>query len=472
MDRIESQLDLDEVASKNQEMSLTAVVDLSLPASAELPVDPSPPLKVGAPRSLGFLVGALAGGNLASSALRMVGGLLQARFVAPSVLGLFNGIGLIQGYTRFLQMGILNGLNRELPYYFGKGDHQRVKELASAAQAWAIALGVTVALALNGVAAWYLAHGQWWIAAGWATNAVTVFIFFYGTMYLQATYRTAHDFARLSLVNVVQNAAAVALIVLIVLMNFYGMCLRAIISAIAGLAMLYYWRPICVRPAWNLRHLKHLLIIGLPIFGVGELYQFWQTLEGTLVLQQLGRHGMGLYAMVVVVSTTLEMLPMAVSQVLYPRMAEQYGRTGHLGGLLRMSISPMLATAAGMVPLIVAGWWLAEPLTRWLVPNYLEAVPAMQWSLLPPLAISAAPIHNVYNVVRRQDLYIVAIVLGMATYLGSLMWLARNGITLVAFPQAMLVGRSVFVVVGYAMFVPLLVRAKDAGRCERHAVDE
>lgn len=472
MDRIDSQDDLGELIAKNEEMSLTAAVDLSLPASAELPVDPSPPVKVGTPRSLGFLVGALAGGNLISSALRMVGGVLQARFVAPSVLGLFNGIGLIQGYTRFLQVGILNGLNRELPYYFGKGDHQRVKELASAAQAWAIVLGVTVAVSLNGVAVWYLIHGDWLPAAGWATNAITVFIFFYGGLYLQATYRTAHDFARLSFVNVVQNAAAVVLIVLIVLMNFYGMCLRAIISALAGLAMLHYWRPIPVRPAWNLRHLKHLLVIGLPIFGVGELYQFWQTLEGTLVLQQLGRHGMGLYAMVVVVFTTLEMLPMAVSQVLYPRMAEQYGRTGRLGGLFRMSILPMLATAAGMVPLIVAGWWLAEPLTRWLVPNYLEAVPAMQWSLLPPLAISVAPIHNVYNVARRQDLYIVAIVLGMASYVGTLMWLVRDGATLVAFPQAMLVGRSVFVAVGYVMFVPLLVRAKDPSGRERHAVDE
>ena len=69
--------------------------------------------------------------------LRMLGGILQGRCVPPAVLGLFNGLGLVVGYAPFLQIGISNGLNRELPYFVGKGDQQRVKELAAAAQAWA-----------------------------------------------------------------------------------------------------------------------------------------------------------------------------------------------------------------------------------------------------------------------------------------------------------------------------------------------
>ena len=128
---------------------------------------------------------ALAGGNIVSSILRMAGGVLQARFVVPDVLGLFSGIGLVQGYTRFLQLGILNGLNRELPYYYGKGDHQRVRALAAVALAWALMLGTVVAVALCGVAGWCWLRGDGWMAAGWLANAVLAFQFFYGTMYLQ-----------------------------------------------------------------------------------------------------------------------------------------------------------------------------------------------------------------------------------------------------------------------------------------------
>ncbi len=95
-------------------------------------------------------------------ALRLIGGVLLGRLVAPSTLGLFAGIGLALGYAPLLQLGILNGLNRELPYFVGKGDRERVKELAAAAQAWALLVGAAVFVALTGVAVWQLAEGDVW----------------------------------------------------------------------------------------------------------------------------------------------------------------------------------------------------------------------------------------------------------------------------------------------------------------------
>jgi O-antigen/teichoic acid export membrane protein len=401
--------------------------------------------------SVGFLIGTLAGGNLLSTVLRMAGGLIVARLVLPPVLGLFNGISLVLGYTRFLQLGIFNGLNRELPYYVGRGDRERVNELASAAQAWFIALGSLIGLALLAIAAWYEFAGRLESASGWATNAVMAMVLFYGTMYLQATYRTAHDFARLSVANVLQNSLALVLVCLVALLGFQGLCLRTTLAAVVSLALLHYWRPIRVRPRWNLRHLKHLFLIGLPIFGVGELYAYWSTLEGTLVIKYLGTTAMGLYAMVVVAGSTIELIPLSVSQVLYPRMAQEFGRTGQIRGLLRPTLKPMILAASGVAPLIVLGWFLAEPLTQRITPNYVAAVPAMRWSLLPPLISCFLPVNNVFIVVRRQALYAVAIVCGMSAYLGGLLWLSRDGASLVLFPQAMLIGRIVFALASYLL---------------------
>jgi hypothetical protein len=73
----------------------------------------------------------------------------------------------------------------------------------------------------------------------------------------------------------------------------------------------------------------------------------------------------------------------------------------------------------------------------------------MQWGLLFSFVSCFGPVCNVFNVIRRQDLYVVAILLGMAVSGGSLMWLTRNEVTLVAFPQAMMIGRSVFVLLCY-----------------------
>ena len=173
-----------------------------------------------------YLVSSLVGGNSVSLVLRLIGGVLQAKCVLPAVLGTFNSIGLVLGYVPFLQLGILNGINRELPYFIGKGDRHRVNELAAAAQAWAIVVGGAVAVVLFGVGCWQLVCGEFQLAVGWYTYAVLAFLLFYNTNYLQMTYRTGHDFARLAIAGVIENSVALVLVALVWLLHFYGLCLR------------------------------------------------------------------------------------------------------------------------------------------------------------------------------------------------------------------------------------------------------
>ncbi len=406
-------------------------------------------------RSTAYLVSVLAGGNVIAAMLRMLGGVVQMRAVPPPVLGLFSGIGLSLNYTRFLHIGVINGLTRELPYFIGKGDRARAEGLAAAAQAWSLAVGAVASVPLLGIGAYYFIQGDMQLAAGWATNALLAVLFFYASMYLPATFRTAHDFARLSLATVVQNAVSLVLVALAVVWGFYGLCLRALITALVAATILFAWRPLRIGPQWNFKHFKHLVLIGLPIFGVGELYGLWSTIDATLVFGWLGKDGMGLYSMVIVVGSTMDLLPQAVSQVVYPRMAEQYGRTHRIAGLMGIAIKPMLVTFAGMIPLVIAGWFLAGPLTRGIAPKYVGGIAAAQWALLPPLALAFAPIYTTYLVVNRMFLYAAAVVFGMAAYFVALLWLTRNGAELTAFPQAMLIGRIVYVVVGYILLVPI-----------------
>ena len=447
---------------------LFPLVEGAKPAPDVCPPEPPPP---GPPprRSFFYLAGALAGGNILATGLSMIGGLLQATMVLPGAIGLFRGIGLSQGYAKWLQLGVLNGLNRELPYFVGKNDRRRVEELAATAQAWAIALSALTGGGMLAVAGWYALRGNWEVAAGWATNAVLMFFLFYGTTYLQVTFRTGHDFARLALINVVQNSAALALVVLVWYFKFYGICLRVLISGAVGAAMLYYWRPVRVGPRWNLQHFRHLLLVGLPIFGVGELFTWWiATLDGSLVLHYTGTVGMGLYGVVVVTAAaTLEMLPAAGGVVLYPRMAEQYGRTERLDDLLRMAVKPTVVVALGMLPIALISWALVGPAVKLVLRNYVAAIPAARWAVWIPVFGSFNLANNIFNVAKAQHLYVVGIGLGMAAYLGSLWWLfprhADVAASLAAFPQAMLIGRAVCAVACLA-FLAYLARSRAAPR--------
>jgi O-antigen/teichoic acid export membrane protein len=420
-------------------------------------------------RSVVFLAGSLAGGNIIAMALRMVGGVLLGRFISPAALGLFNGIGLVLGYAPVLQAGILNGLNRELPYFVGAGDRQKVKELAAAAQAWALLIAGVVALSLLGIAAWDYAHGQPERAAAWAANSIMAFFLFYGTYYLQNTFRSAHNFARLAVANVVESTFALLLLVAVAFLGFYGLCIRSVLVGTAGFLLLYYWRPIRVGPRWNFSHLKHLLVIGAPIFAVGQIYTLWGgVINSTLVLRLSGTEGMGLYAMVALAWASLDLIPQAVAQVIYPRMAEEYGRSSELTRLVEIARKPMLLTFAALIPLVAIAWVAVGPLMRILIPNFADAVPAMRWALLIPLASSFQPLNSLFNVIRRQDLYMAAIAFGMAVYGGSLLLFAKNGpVSLTAFPQALLIGRAAYLLLSYYFIGRVKKRRRTTGEASR-----
>ncbi len=419
-------------------------------------VAPSPPSH----RRFVFLVGALAGGNFVATLFRIAGGALQARLVAPDLLGLFISLGFVQGYLRFVQLGVVNGLSRELPYWIGRGETQRVRELAATAQAWAICCGVFASAVFCGFAISSWMAGNHWMTAGWSAYAVTAFLFFYSDSYTQATYRTSSDFARLSAANVVQSFMTLILLVLVIYLGFYGLCLRAVLSALAGFWLLQLWRPIRVRPQLKVEHVKHLLAIGFPIFVVGEMFNWWRLWEGTLVFFYLGKFGVGLWQMMLVVDASADLVPAAVGQVIYPRMAEHYGRHHDVWALFQMSHKPTLACAAGMLPLIILGWFLAAPLTHWIAPNYVGAIEAMKWGLVASYVFSFSMVITIFNVIRRQEIYGVIIAISMGVYFIALTYLTRGGATLVAFAQAMIIGRVVFVVLGYLGVLYVLRGAK------------
>jgi len=409
-----------------------------------------------------------ASGNLLATVFRLLGGVLTSRLVDPSVLGLFNGIGLVRGYAPFLQGGVANGLNRELPYLVGKGEKERARDLAAVAQSWLLLVAAVGVVALLAVAAWHLAHGNWQMALGWASFTVPVFGVLYGQFYLRILYATHGRFPRLSFITVLVSAAGVVAVALVWWLGFAGLCLRGVVVAGLMLALLWKWRPLSVRPRWRWKDLRLLVKTGVPIFAVGQLAAWWPVLDSTLVLKCAGTRGLGLYALANMAGPVVALLPQAMGQVVYPKMSEEYGRTGRLRPLVRMAVGPTLVTVAATLAAVAAGWVLIPPVTRVLLPKYLDGVPAAQWSLVATAVMALAPVNNVFNVVKKQGRYGLAIAFAMVTYYATLRWLIRDGVSLQAFPQALAVGRLTLVGGCYGLIGALVVRegrSLSGGKC-------
>jgi len=376
---------------------------------------------------------------------------LLARVTRPETLGLFNGLSLVLGYVPFVQLGIINGLNRELPYYIGLDDTQKARSLAACAQVWAIAVGALVGAVLLCIAIFELVKGRSTLAFGWTTQAWMAFQVIFTQLYLLVIYRTGAKFSRLTTSNVIQAVASFLLISLAWKFSFYGLCMRAILVSLVALGTLWFWRPLRVKSLWNTESFKHLLKIGAPIMAVGQVYASWTVLDSTLVLKLTGTHGLGLYAIATIAATAIELIPASLNQICYPRMAEEYGRTGSLRSIIRIVWKPMLYLSLGYVPLVLVGWFLAPPAIRLLLPRYADSIRAVQWTLLSTSLLALSPLNLVFVVLKKMYLYFAAIIAGMASYLIALFIAHRTVHDLSIFPKALLIGRILFFVICFAM---------------------
>lgn len=58
--------------------------------------------------------------SIVSPIVGMISSVVSARFVLPAELGTINKVLIILSYTSFCQLGVYNGLNRNIAYYKAK----------------------------------------------------------------------------------------------------------------------------------------------------------------------------------------------------------------------------------------------------------------------------------------------------------------------------------------------------------------
>jgi O-antigen/teichoic acid export membrane protein len=265
-------------------------------------------------------------GNAAVSGIQMLSGLLMARWIRPLDMGVWNTVQIAGVYAPFLTLGIFSGLGRELPYLIGKGEHEKARRFAGAAYGWAWALAAITAPVVLGVAGIYAFRGEWRLAAAVLAFGVMI-ILMWSIFYLNTTYRTHSEFGRLSANNAFVAGAGLVLMSLVWAAGFTGLLVRAVIVAALGLAALYYKRPMPVHPSWDRATLLSLAKIGIPIYVLGQLWGLQFALDRMVLVRNT--EALGYFTLAIHAGSAARMIPTAFTLVIYPRLAQAYGETGH-----------------------------------------------------------------------------------------------------------------------------------------------
>jgi O-antigen/teichoic acid export membrane protein len=309
------------------------------------------------------------------------------RWIDPASMGVWHTLLLAASYLGAVRLGVVNGMGRELPFALGSGDVPRGRRIAATALACNTVSSVVVGAAFLVPLGWS-SDGAWRL--GLCTMAVVSATNFYFA-YLQATFRSGSDFARLARVYRLQAALFLLMPVAVHALGFRGLCLHAALQSLLVTAFAHAVRPLRVLPRFEARVARELLVTGLPLFAAGYLQVVAAGFDRVILLHHGGVEAVGYYAPAVAILSALAVVPGAVATYVYPRMSYALGQGRTPAALGRMALTAAAVSVGAALPLAVCGWFVAPPLIESLFPQYAASVPAVRWSLVAGTLWGLAP---------------------------------------------------------------------------------
>jgi O-antigen/teichoic acid export membrane protein len=323
----------------------------------------------------------------------LLGNALAFRFVDPTSMGVWHTLLLANTYLTIVRLGLVNGMGRELPFALGRGDMPRARRIASTALAFNTACCVLVALVFGGgLFVWWSAGLAWRLAlpAMAVVGALNLYLAF-----LQATFRSDRDFARLTRLNWTQAAAGLLLPPMVYALGFSGLCLHAALQALVVTAYAHAWRPFAVAPRFEGKLAGELVATGFPLFAASYAVVLATGFDRVILLQRGTVETVGLYAPALAVLAAMAIVPGAISTWVFPRMSYALGQGQSPGALRRMAIGAGLLSVVAGLPVAALGWTLAPEVIGSFFPQYAGSVEAVRFSLLSGLLMSLSPATQV-----------------------------------------------------------------------------
>jgi O-antigen/teichoic acid export membrane protein len=262
------------------------------------------------------------GGSLFKTFVQIVANLIMFRYVNPADMGVFNSFMLFQTYALLAQAGIINGLNRELPYTLGKGDGEKALLLISTALIFSIASCILIIVAGSIL---YVKMGDSNISRVTIITVIILTVFRFYESYLNSIHRAYRAFAKLGKIYILRGLIGIITIPLVILFHYEGYIFRIILATTLMLLVMHLWRPVQYEYKFRMQTLLELMKTGLPIFALAYFYQIAVSSDRLLLAKMYGAESVGFYSFGLMAYSAFKVLSISLAEYIYPKFSYAIG---------------------------------------------------------------------------------------------------------------------------------------------------
>jgi len=324
------------------------------------------------------------GATYFAQVLVFLAGLLQKGLLGPVGAGYWALMQTAWTYFTIAPLGTMNATSRQIPAYRGLGDYQSAEEVADTGSSFSV---LAVAVAGTLVAAVALIFGD-----SWAPELRYGLVLLGGLAPLRlfadchkGIFMATKRFD-VSSIGVVLEAAImlVAQTLCVVAFGFYGMFLGIALS-ILGLWVLWWrlglvsWRRASFRWRIDRSRIPELLSFGFPLLLQGQLWMLFMSIDNMIVAGFISVRDLGYYALAVSVTNYVLHMPRTLSATLFPRMTEEFIKSGQIESIRRYATETQRVLAYALVPVFLGGaYFLVPVLIRHALPEFAPAIPIVR----------------------------------------------------------------------------------------------
>ena len=146
----------------------------------------------------------------------------------------------------------------------------------------------------------------------------------------------------------------------------------------------------------------------MPLMGAGVLYGLLTTVDRWVILANLGVDDLGHYTVAILVFGILSVIPLVISQQIYPRMAFRYGETCDSISLLPMIAKQSFSAFGVTLPIIIIAYFLVPHFVTTFMPQYSQGILPARILLIGLLFLPlAGGVANFINTIDRQFYYLI-----------------------------------------------------------------
>ncbi|MDQ0221218.1 hypothetical protein ELQ35_18470 [Peribacillus cavernae] len=348
----------------------------------------------------------LGSATLLSAILTFLVGVATRNILGPEQYGYYLTISLAFTFIPLLQLGTLNAMNREVPFYLARQDGKRAQEIRNSTFSFlfTVPLLSVFLLILGSICLFFIGIDMEYKTGILFTSFISIFLFLTG--YIEMYYKSEQNFRVASKLMFIKSVSQCVLTLILVLWIGYeglyiGMLLALMIEVLVGRKSFQN-----IRFIFDIEKYKQLIKVGFPILLVGLVWSLMIAIDRIIIAIMMTPEDVGNYGVGMLVFSTMMLLPQVIGQVFYPKIVELVSQKKYLEiKKYHRKVNKNLAVVMAII--VFAGYFSIPFFIEWFMPEYVKGTQAAQILILGiyPLTLVGFA-ANYFNSINNQKKYI------------------------------------------------------------------